>query len=83
MFLDGSPTPRGRTPLIISLAPSLRPLRLRLLADGYLPAAAEVTPSSDTRLAVPLVRRPPAAPPRHRRRGPDLEHGATVDPFAE
>jgi serine/threonine protein kinase len=98
VFLDGEHEPRGKTPLALTMARSTENLRLVVKLRGYEPQTSDVTPDSDSRLQMTLMKlaaprpvaaarpkpapKPPAAKPHPKQPVPDLHRGDVVDPFA-
>ncbi len=99
VFLDGERSPRGRTPLALTLPRSTTGnAHLVVRLRGYQTQTSDVTPDSDSRLQMTLMKIPVrptvvarpkpaprpirATPPRPKPPVPDLHRGDVVDPFA-
>jgi hypothetical protein len=95
VFLDDERTPRGKTPLALLMPRTNENARVTVRLRGYESQAAEVTPDSDSRLQMTLVKAGAFAAPKSRHAAhksapaatpkptiPDLHRGDVVDPFA-
>jgi serine/threonine protein kinase len=99
VFLDDEVTSRGQTPLALILPRADASERVTVKLKGYDVQSADVTPDSDSRLLLTLVRMPPrsASHASHHERSrqkamtsmpktapvPNLHRGDVVDPFAD
>jgi hypothetical protein len=93
VIVEGEPTPRGLTPLSLTLPRGDAPRKIALRARGFQPYSTEVVPDANSRVQVTLTAVGPPqtkarpvhrAPPVKRAdgRGPDVRRGDVVDPFA-
>jgi serine/threonine protein kinase len=62
VYLGNDPTPKGQTPLFLSVGRSVLAQRVTLKARGFKPVSTDFTPDADSRLQLTLPRDVPAAP---------------------
>ncbi len=94
VLMAGDATPRGQTPLTMTLPRATTSTKLTVRAKGFEERVLDVTLDSDSRLEVTLNPQAPPPPPHVNRPvvrrpvdkpkakpGPDLKKGDVVDPF--